>query len=36
MDFHIDTLLNFPNATVEPCIQEAGHVFQVFLIINPH
>jgi len=26
MDFHIDTLLNFPNATVEPCIQEAGDV----------
>ena len=27
MDFHIDTLLNIPNATVEPCIQEAGDVF---------
>jgi hypothetical protein len=27
MDFYLDTLLNFPNATVEQCLQESGDVF---------
>jgi len=34
MDFHIDTLLNIPNATVEPCIQEAGGVFLTLRWLN--
>jgi transposase len=34
MDFHIDTLLNFPNATVEQCIQESGDVFLTLRLIN--
>jgi transposase len=27
MDIHIDTLLNFPDVTVESCTQELGNVF---------
>ena len=34
MDFHIDTLLNFPNATVEQCIQESGDVFLTLRLLN--
>lgn len=34
MDFHLDTLLNFPNATVEQCIQEAGEIFLTLRLLN--
>ena len=34
MDFHLDTLLNFPNATVEQCIQESGEIFLTLQLLN--
>ena len=34
MDFHIDTLLNFPHATVEQCVQESGDVFLTLRLLN--
>jgi hypothetical protein len=34
MDFHLDTLLNFPNATIEQCIQEAGEIFLTLRLLN--
>ncbi|WP_008310960.1 transposase family protein [Leptolyngbya sp. PCC 6406] len=34
MDFHLDTLLNFPNVTVEQCIQEAGEIFLTLRLLN--
>ena len=34
MDFHIDTLLNFPHATVEQCVQESGDIFLTLRLLN--
>ena len=34
MAFHLDTLLNFPNATVDQCIQEAGEIFLTLRLLN--
>ena len=27
MDFHLDTLLNFPNVTIESCLQQSNEVY---------
>ena len=34
MDFHLDTLLNFPNVTVESCTQQPGEVHLKLRFLN--
>jgi transposase len=34
MDFHLDTLLNFPNVTVESCTQQSNEVYLKLRLLN--
>jgi hypothetical protein len=34
MDFHLDTLLNFPSVTVESCTQQSNEVYLKLRLLN--
>jgi transposase len=34
MDFHLDTLLNFPNVTVQSCVQQSNEVYLKLHFLN--
>lgn len=34
MDFHLDTLLNFPNVTIESCTQQSNEVYLKLCLLN--
>ena len=34
MDFHLDTLLNFPNVTIESCLQQSNEVYLKLRFLN--